>query len=128
MNTVERHITYPDSYGTTFADVFEHYEADGLSEFEWGYGKTDRYKVTCSRDEDKTDITLQSIRYDGDWQPIYTPVYYVRESEEGAVHAVEESLLGQVPSEAVTVPELVLRSILHNVQVSVRLRQKNGLI
>lgn len=127
MIPVERHTTYPHSYGETFADVFDYYDTDGQSEFEWGYGKSDRYKVTCSREDDRTEITLVSIRYDGDWNPIYTPTYSISESDSGAIHATAESLEGRVPRDAVVIPELVLRSLLHNVQVSVQLRQRNGL-
>ena len=127
MIPVERHITYPHLYSETFADVFDYYDTDGQSEFEWGYGKTDRYKVVCTRSEDQAEITLVSIRYDGDWNPICTPAYAVSESVASVIHAAAESLEGRVPTDAVTIPELVLRSILHNVQTSVRLRLKNGL-
>ncbi len=127
MIPVERHSNYPKSYGETFADVFEYFEAKQQPEFEWGYGKNDRYRVAYEHDEDGVAITLQSIRYDGDWQPIVTPVYRVDEGDDVPVHSIYEAAAGQVPQDAVNIPELVLRSILHSVQGSVRLRQKNGL-
>ncbi|MBP9738744.1 hypothetical protein KBD20_03580, partial [Candidatus Saccharibacteria bacterium] len=121
------HASYPKSYGETFADVFEYFEQSGKSEIEWGYGKTDRYRVTYVRSEEHIDITLQSIRYDGDWNPILTPVYKVEEGASESEHSMYEVAVGQVPQDAVNIPELVLRSILHGVQGSVRLRQRNGL-
>lgn len=127
MTPVERQAAYPPSYSETFADVFDYYDIEGQSEFEWGYGKTDRYKVTCTRGTDRTEITLASIRYDGDWNPMYTPVYQVIENSDDRVHSAEEGLSGRVPTDVLNIPELVLRSILHNVQTSVRLRLKNGL-
>lgn len=127
MKQVERLNHYPELYGQTFEDVLDYYNARGEEDFTWGYGKTDRYRVSFTHARCLC-MQLDSISYDGDWRPQYTPVYMVQEQiGEEPVHSSYEQERGSVPHDALTIPELVLRSIMHGVQDSIRLRARNGL-
>ena len=127
MKQIERMNHYPKLYGQTFSDVIEYYTDRGEDSFTWGYGKSDRFRVRFIQDAWLT-IQLDSIDYNGDWEPRYTPVYRIDELVDNEpVHSSYEPERGTVPYDASTIPELVLRSLLHSVQSSVRLRTRNGL-
>lgn len=127
MKQVERHNHYPEVYGRVFDDVFTYYQGRGETGFTWSYGKSDRFRVSFKK-TDALTVQLDAIAYDGDWQPHYTPVYKIEETAtDEPVHSSFEPERGTVPYAALTVPELVLRALLHQVQDSIRLRARNGL-
>lgn len=119
MNPVERAHQFPNRYGRYFADVFK----GEKGEYERGYGKYERYRLSYTNDEDGLHVGLDSIKYDSDYAPQYTRVYEVDElSDDTEVHRTSKLSKGQIPYEAYTQPEFVLRSLLHALQGAIKAR------
>lgn len=126
MEQVERLQYYPERYGQLFEDVFAYYAATGEYSFEREYQKSERCRVWFDVSNDGLIIGLDHITYDGDWNPSYTPLYQIEESGEEPVYTMHQLARDQVPYQAFTEPELVLRSVLHNAQDWVRYQQRMG--
>lgn len=126
MHEVERQTRYPEKYQEHFCDVFDAYEGIGQHSIDAHYGN-DMFRISFDRTDDKLVIELDSVSYDGDWDPQYSPIYQVVAVADAEVHYMAEIAKESVPRDAYVTPEFVLRALLHAIQTRVRLRQRNSL-